>query len=468
MSREASRPGNIGPRAQARASLATNRKSCDAGTVSCERLSWLLVALACACQRQPRDEPQPTSEPISKSSLRPGTEPTKVAPLPGLVSFELPEAARSGSAPGLLVGADELHLAFMRSDAEPSLEHATLPLEDARDEGWSETQRIAGGPRVLVNWADVPAIAETASGRTVVAWPEYHGDDPAAGYAPRVAAQLDDGSFGPAWSPDDLRRGPESGFVAFVSAPSGLHMFWLDGRELGGPGHGLGPTGGNMQLRSVAIDDEGLQAGPSRVVDDRTCECCKLGVGLLGGQPLAAYRDRSDAEVRDIYVAGPTIAPTLVARDGWTIAGCPVNGPAVASSRDWIYVAWFTGAQDRSAMYIASASSPAAWGQAKAFDLGLPGGRVDLIATPDTAGGGALVSWVELDAEQPGRAKLLARRVRADGELGVPHAVAEFGAARDWGFPRAALLGDEVVWIYTDPTGEAPRLRAWLAPLPAI
>lgn len=393
--------------------------------------------------------------------------------MPGLVSFELPEAAQTGSAPGLLVGAEELHLAFMRADGETSLEHATLPLElggewDGAE--WSEAQQITSGPRVIVSWADGPAIGETASGRTVVAWPETHGDDPAAGYAPRIAAQQDDGSFGPAWSPDDVRRGPESGFVAFVSAPSGLHMFWLDGRELGGPGHGEGHGHGrgNMQLRTVTIDDDGMQAGPSSVVDDRTCECCKLGVGLLGEQPLAAYRDRSETDVRDIYVAGPTLAPALVASDGWTIDGCPVNGPAVASARDRIYVAWFTGAQDRSAMYLASASSAGAWGPAKPFDLGLPGGRVDLIATPDVAGGGALVSWVELDAEQPGRAKLLARRVRADGELGAPHAVADFGAARDWGFPRAALLGDDVVWIYTDPTGKHPRLRAFLAPLAAI
>jgi hypothetical protein len=117
-------------------------------------------------------------------------------------------------------------------------------------------------------------------------------------------------------------------------------------------------------------------------------------------------------------------------------------------------------------MFFASASSASAWSPAKPFDLGLPGGRVDLIATPQAAGGGALVSWVELDAEQPGRAKLLTRRIHADGTLGDPHAVAEFGAARDWGFPRAALLGDEVVWIYTDPTGSHPRLRAVIAPLP--
>jgi hypothetical protein len=433
--------------------------------VSFERLSWL-VALACACQRQPHDEPPPASEPIPKFSAE--TKLASVPPLPGASPFELPVTARAASAPGLIAGADELHLVFVRSDGEPSLEHATMLLGDrAQAQTWSETQQITRGPRVLANWADVPAIGETTSGRTVVAWPEYHGDDPSAGYAPRIAAQLDDGSFGPAWSPDDVLQGPESGFVAFVSTLDALHMFWLDGRELV---RGHGQHRGNMQLRHLEIDSDGLQAGPSSIVDERTCECCKIGVGLLGSVPMAAYRDRSEAEVRDIYVAGPHHAPYLVAHDGWTIAGCPVNGPAVASSGDRMYVAWFTGAHDRGAMYLASATSASknrAFDTAWSFDLGLPAGRVDLIAAPD---GGALVSWVELDPPPPGRAKLLTRRVRAGGDFGKPYAITEFGAAPDWGFPRAAWIGGsdgEVIWVYTDPTGRHSKLSAWIAPAPS-
>jgi hypothetical protein len=458
MSREASNPGLMmkGP-------LVEPRRSCDAAAVSFERLSWLLVALACACQRQPREESPARSQSISSSTEAEPAESSSVAPLPGLTSFELPEAARTGSAPGLLGGADELQLVFMGSAGEPSLELATMLLDgEERDHQWSETQRITRGERLVVHWADVPAIGHTPSGDAVVAWLEYHADDPAAGYAARVAVQLDDGSFGPAWSPDDVRRGQESGYVTFVPTSDALHMFWLDGRELGG---GHDQHGGTMQLRHLTIDAEGQQTGPSSVVDDRTCECCKLGVGLLGGQALAVYRDRSEDEVRDIYVAGPALAPTLVASDGWTIAGCPVNGPAVASSDkgDRMHVAWFTGAQDRSAMYLASATSPQQFGPARAFDLGLPGGRVDLLATPD---GGALVSWVELDAAQPGRAKLLTRKVHVDGSFGEPYAVAEFGASRDWGFPRAAWIGEDVVWVYTNPTGRHPKLVAWLAPPP--
>src|SRR5690606_12222173 len=226
---------------------------------------------------------------------------------------------------GLGVDGEEIQLAWISDLGEPTLKLASLA---AADHEWSEAQIVAASPRLLINWADVPAIGQTSSGRTVVAWPEYHTDDSGAGYGLRLAATLDDGSFGPAWSPDEIRRGPESGFAGFVTTPEGLRLFWLDGRELGGHGE---RGRGTMQLRSLLIDEDGRQHGPSIVLDDRTCECCKLGVGLLGQQPFAAYRDRSDTEVRDTFVAGPGLAPTPVAVDGWTIAGCPVNGPAVAT-----------------------------------------------------------------------------------------------------------------------------------------
>lgn len=379
-------------------------------------------------------------------------------PLPDVREHELPDPI-GGSAPSLSVVGEGPTLVWMRDLGEPS-----VMLSSWADAEWSEPQTVVASPRLLVNWADVPTAGETSSGRLVVAWPEHHTDDPAAGYGIRVAAALDDGSFGPAWSPDEVRRGPESGFVGFVGTPEGLRMFWLDGRDLGGHGHGHASRG-TMRLRSVLIDEAGHQQGPSELLDERTCECCKLGVGLLGAQAFAAYRDRSDAEIRDIFVAGPKLAPSPVAADGWTIAGCPVNGPAVASAGDRAYVAWFTGADDHSATWIAGTRSLAAFERPQRFDLGLPGGRVDLLALPD---GDALISWLELDPKNPGLAALLTRRLSADGQLGEPFAVAELGAARDWGFPRAALLGDGVLWVYTDPTAldGRPRLRAVVGGLP--
>ena len=116
-------------------------------------------------------------------------------------------------------------------------------------------------------------------------------------------------------------------------------------------------------------------------------------------------------------------------------------------------------------MWVASAVSLGEFGTPTRFDLGLPAGRVDLLPLN---GGAILISWVELDPDQPGIAALLTRRVGPTGELGECFPVAEFGAGRDWGFPVAALRGDEVMWVYTDPTGSDGelRLRAKVAPLP--
>jgi hypothetical protein len=375
-------------------------------------------------------------------------------PLPNVRTMALPDPV-GGSAPSLSVGAEGIQLAWMSDAGEPTLKLASLAAE------WSDVQIVAVNPRLVIHWADVPAVGETASGRTVVAWPEYHTDDPSVGRGVRVAAALDDGSFGPAWSPDDVRKGLESGFAGFVMTSEGLRLFWLDGRNFGRPGdhHGI------MQLRSLLIDEEGQQQGPSIVLDEKTCECCKLGVGLLGDRAFAAYRDRSDAEVRDIFVAGPGLSPSLVAADGWTISGCPINGPAVATTGDRAHVGWFTGAADRSATWIASGSSLANFEPPIRFDLGLPGGRVDLLALPD---GGVVISWLELDPANPGLAALLTRRLAADGQLGPAFAVAELGAGHDWGFARAASHEDEIFWVYTDPTTKdgRPGLRARVGRLP--
>lgn len=419
-----------------------------------------LVLLTLACRDQSASDEAARSD-AARAEQGPGLR--SAAPLADIRPLALPDPV-GGSAPSLSVGAEGIQLAWMRDMGQPTLQLATLLATDDAEAEWSEIQVVTTSPRLVINWADVPIVGETASGRTVVAWPEFHTDDPSTGYGLRLAAALDDGSFGPAWSPDDVRRGAESGYPSFVATAAGLRLFWLDGRELGRPGQ-HDHAHGTMKLRTLLIDDDGQQHGPSVIVDERTCECCKLGVGLLDGLAFAAYRDRSDAEVRDIFVAGPELAPNRVAADGWTIAGCPVNGPAVAVAGARAHVAWFTGANDRSAMWIASGDALTRFAAPVRFDLGLPGGRVDLLALPD---GDVLISWLELDPANPGLAALLTRRLAADGRLGPTFAVVELGAARDWGFPRAALRGDEVVWVYTDPTAAdgRPRLQARIGALP--
>src|SRR5690606_40682603 len=64
------------------------------------------------------------------------------------------------------------------------------------------------------------------------------------------------------------------------------------------------------------------------------------------------YRDRTVDEIRDIHVArledGAWRTLPAVHADNWKIAGCPVNGPAIAATGNDAVVAWFSAANDRS------------------------------------------------------------------------------------------------------------------------
>lgn len=350
------------------------------------------------------------------------------------------------------------------------------------DGPWSEPETIVQGESLVVNWADTPALFETATGTVVVAFPQRHLQDHGAeghetgtgtetgtetetethgekhtaaeGYGMSIVARAADGTIGTPWAPDDIRKGPESGFAGLIANGDGARLYWLDGRA-------LGTERGRMHLATVVIGADGQQGAPARILDHSVCECCKLGVGTFGLRSFAAYRGRSDEEVRDIRVSGPGMPPKSVADDGWTISGCPVNGPAVASgptAKAWI--AWFTGADGKSRNLLTIGTTQG-FEPPTRFDLGSPAGRVDLLALDD---GDALVSWVELDPDQPGQASLLSRRISPAGDLGEPVVIAPVGAGRDWGFPKTAQVGSDVVWAYTDPSGDAPAVKLHVGP----
>jgi hypothetical protein len=148
-----------------------------------------------------------------------------------------------------------------------------------------------------------------------------------------------------------------------------------------------------------------------------------------------------------------------VAADGWKIAGCPVNGPAVAAQGQDVAVAWFTGEKDRPRASLAlSRDAGATFGKAVPIDGAGPAGRVAVILE---AGGDAIVAWVA-SHEREGRLRV--RRVSSDGKLGAPRTVAPIRLAPSSGFPRIARIGDRllVCWVDAD---EPFHLRAATLPL---
>ena len=102
--------------------------------------------------------------------------------------------------------------------------------------------------------------------------------------------------------------------------------------------------------------------------------------------------------MRDVSIvrrhgAGWTEAATAAA-DGWTIAGCPVNGPAIDAAGDTVALAWFTGEDDAPRVQLAfSADGGATFDPPVTIDSDAPPGRVDVVLD---AGGGAVVSWLAL------------------------------------------------------------------------
>ncbi len=194
----------------------------------------------------------------------------------------------------------------------------------------------------------------------------------------------------------------------------------------------------------------------SRVIDARVCDCCGTSSALTSVGPIIVYRDRGENEVRDISIVrrlkGKWTEPASVNSDGWSIPGCPVNGPAVAAQGSRVVVAWYTYAQSQPRVKAAfSTDSGATFGQPVEVDAQraaiAPIGRVDVTLDEQ---GLALVSWMTSNRED---GELLTRQVSSDGKRGAVTRVVRIGAARQAGFPRQHRDGKDVVFAWTEPAG---------------
>ena len=326
--------------------------------------------------------------------------------------------------------------------------------------GWSEPRTVAEGDNWFVNWADFPSVIALKDGSLAAHWLVKSGSATYA-YDVNIALSKDGGQT---WSkpivPHLDNTQTEHGFVSLLPLNDGrLGAIWLDGRNMKGmkDDHDEGkPLAVNMTLRYATIDAAGVISDEAQL-DERVCECCQTSATVSSDGVVAVYRDRSPNEVRDIYSVRRTNntweTPRAVHADNWEINGCPVNGPAVAASDRNLAVGWFTGAGGKPAVKVAfSADAGATFGNPIQVDDGETLGRVDLLLLPDNS---ALVCWLSGTAEG-GAIKV--RRVRADGKLGPPAVIAKTDISRSSGFPRMALLGNEVHFAWTE-FGKPSRVR---------
>ncbi len=328
---------------------------------------------------------------------------------------------------------------------------ATLKFAERTAAGWSAARTVASGRDWFVNWADVPSVMRLPNGNLVAHWLQKSGADTYA-YDVRLSYSKDDGQT---WSAsflphhDGAKR--EHGFASLFPLGDGLGAIWLDGRNMtSAAGHDEhGGNGGVMTVYFGRFDRDFKQVEES-VVDARVCECCPTAATVTSEGVIAAFRDRSPAEIRDIYtsrlVNGKWSEPAAIHADGWNIAACPVNGPALSASGRNVAASWFTVKADQGQAYLAfSADAGRTYGTPIRVDDGGSLGRVDVALVPD--GSAAIATWIEF-ADQ--RSQFRARRVGRTGARSAPVTIAGLAAGRASGYPRMALNGGELVFAWTE------------------
>ena len=375
---------------------------------------------------------------------------------PGLHDWRLPMSP--GAAQPDLVASPGGRLLLSWFNSVPGRRTALQFAEYGRDGRWQGAPRtIAIGSSFVVNWADTPHIAATDDGALWVHWLQESAGAPSA-YDVLLSRSLD-GGFN--WSPPVLvntdGKQVEHGFVSlWPQARDSLGVAWLDGRnsDVASAGHG-----GMMSLRSADFS-AALERGNDAELDASTCDCCQTDVALTARGPLLAYRDRTAAEIRDIYTTRRDgerwTTPRPVHADGWKMPACPVNGPAIAANGNAVVVAWYTAADDKPVVRLArstdagdSFAAPITLDQGEAVQ-----GRVDVAL--DAAQ--AWVLWLREDGS--GQSLWLARYAPdLSRELSRIQVAKLQGRGKGTGFPQLALRDGSAYMVWTDIVAGAPQLR---------
>ena len=295
---------------------------------------------------------------------------------------------------------------------------------------------IAEGADFLSNWADFPSVFVTSTGTLAAHWLQKGVGTP---YGIQIRTTSDGGRT---WTAPRRRIGippnGEFGFVSFFEAPgNGLGLVWLDGRKPAPDAGGQTSRMSHGMAVRAALVKNGTP-GAQAVVDPSVCECCQTSAATTADGVIIAYRDKSDANIRDISVArfanGQWSAPSNVHADNWEINGCPVNGPVITAIGDAVAVAWFTMAGGAPHVRVAfSTDGGRRFGAPIQADSKVTFGRLGMVMPSADR---VIVSSIERGDEG---VELVVREITRDRRTGVPIVVGQSSSDRSSGFARVAL-----------------------------
>ena len=323
---------------------------------------------------------------------------------------------------------------------------------------WTETIEITRGDNWFVNWADFPAIAEN-NGNILTYILEKSEASTYAYDVHMYLSRIDEKSVNKNFILHSDGTKTEHGFVTMLPYnDDSFFVTWLDGRNTGGGSHGVGhSSNGVMSVRTASVLHTG-EVIDDTLVDNKTCDCCQTSAAITPKGPIIVYRDRTDDEVRDIYISrlldGSWTIPKPIYNDNWIINGCPVNGPKAATYNNSLAVAWFTAAKNIPKVNIIfSNDSGKSFGTPIQIDNGKPIGRVDVALLDDN---NALVSWME-SSENGAEIKVV--KVNSNGAKQKPLIAASLSAARSSGFPQMEVFNDTVYFAWNDVSENQPVIK---------
>lgn len=358
----------------------------------------------------------------------------------------LPAVGVAGSmAPYLARGHDG---SVVMSWLEPRDEEHLLQYAVLEDGGWGEPRTVASGDNWFVNWADFPSVIPVSEDLWGAHWLVRQ---PAGGYAYDVTLSLSHDN-GETWSEPTLAHNDnaeaEHGFVSFYPVDGGLGFIYLDGRKQANE-YTEDPNETGMTLRAAMLTTESTLAD-EQLVDSLICDCCQTDVAMTAEGPIAVYRNRTENEIRDIYVTRRVgdqwTEGTPINNDHWEIPGCPVNGPEIFANGADVAVAWFTGSNDTpKVQFVRSSDSGKTFSDPILISSGNLLGHVGMTLDSN---GNAWVTWQGSAGE--GQVELKLRSVAAGNELGPIHTLVAKGAVTSFSVPQITIHGSDLVLAWTE------------------
>lgn len=319
---------------------------------------------------------------------------------------------------------------------------------------WTTPRLITQGKDWFVNWADYPVFA-THEGKNLLI---HHLEKRGTGTFEYDILLSHSSDSGLTWSePFILHEDStlsEHGFVSIIPYGENFLVTWLDGRNtMTGRIPQNAMHEGSMTLRAAVLAANG-QKLKEWELDDRVCDCCQTSAVVTSDGAVVAYRNRSEDEIRDIYVVKLTDSiwstPQLVSLDNWKIDGCPVNGPRMSARGNNVVIGWFTAAEGDNSVNI-SFSTDGGNTFSSPFPVHeiSPIGRVDVEWLDSNS---AMISWME-------GGNIVAARVSSNGTILKRYVLAASDDSRSSGFPQITSYGTGILVAWTDTASGSVKTR---------